>query len=1218
MNPLEQIDRYQMTGNLQDLEEGIAGLRRLVAREPTPELFSGLGNALSMRHDAYSRRADIEEAIDWHRRAVAALAGRPGLAEAQAQLAPILWHVKRREEAQALFEESLRGPLEDRSLVLTNYGWALHLAFMETGDRADLVRGLEVLKEAVETTDPGTDRYTWRLARYASALFAEVADPARRAELNAVLETIRQRYPAASEPVKRQVQVLVGFMLAMGEVPEIPQEGFDLLADLPDDLASMFGTGREGEARLLAMNSSVLIEDVRRAGEVQRAHDAVEMFRQALSALPDDSPSLPEILSGLGAVLGLRMEMTGTTDDLDEMVDALRRACPLARPGSDIYGMVYSDLGNSLVLKFRLGGGLAVLDEAVAAYRQAIALAPEHPEVAMAITGLGAALSYRYEVTGRLEELDESIAHHQAAVDRTAPDHVNYGLYLVNLGSALQARYEALHRTEDTEAAAAALRAAVAAVPDGSPFRPGYLASLGEVLATRYQVTGQSGALAEAVRHHREAAETIDPGNLQRPHVLNSLGRTLELSGADPAEAIDLFRTVRAAAQPGSSFHRNATVNLAGALLDRAMTGRASVRAMAELLTDLFDERPRRSRFLGLLGAHRAQSSDTPELDEAIELLSEAAKEDLPGASAVHSRLGQALRLRYQLTGEPRALTRALRTMRAAVNQTGTDGATRSVALYYLAETLRDQWQLSGDERARAESLLRYRQAAEEESASASWRATVGQRWGEFAMEDDAPADAAAGFGAAVAALDEAAWRGLGRADQERILQEFEGLGRDAAAAALQAGDPATALELLEQGRGVLLGQAMDSHTSLDLLRATAPALADRLAEIHHAQEAAERLDLTEGPDAPHRLDERPVLARRRRETLAEIRELPGFEDFLRPPSSRSLLAAAEDGPIAILNVSRYRCDALLVTTDGVDVLPLATTAEEAQTQADAFAEALDTQDLTGIQTCLDWLWSNVTGPVLEALGPSHRIWWCPTGPLTLLPLHAAGQALDRVISSYTPTLRALITARDRARGPRTARRMTLVGLAETPGASPLMGVPREIQAVTEHFPDVVELRDGDATHDQVMAALTENGWAHLACHAVQEIAEPAQARLLLHDRPLLVRELAAHRLDQAELAFLSGCETSRGGTVLADEAINIAASLQLAGFPHVIGTLWPISDIHAPAVAAEFYTVLTAGGTSPPDPTAAATALHLAVRSLRARRPDFPIFWAPYLHVGP
>ena len=49
----------------------------------------------------------------------------------------------------------------------------------------------------------------------------------------------------------------------------------------------------------------------------------------------------------------------------------------------------------------------------------------------------------------------------------------------------------------------------------------------------------------------------------------------------------------------------------------------------------------------------------------------------------------------------------------------------------------------------------------------------------------------------------------------------------------------------------------------------------------------------------------------------------------------------------------------------------------------------------------LDWLWDVIAGPVLTALGhtgppgpgdPWPRVWWCPTGPLTVLPIHAAGR----------------------------------------------------------------------------------------------------------------------------------------------------------------------------------------------------------------------------------
>lgn len=75
----------------------------------------------------------------------------------------------------------------------------------------------------------------------------------------------------------------------------------------------------------------------------------------------------------------------------------------------------------------------------------------------------------------------------------------------------------------------------------------------------------------------------------------------------------------------------------------------------------------------------------------------------------------------------------------------------------------------------------------------------------------------------------------------------------------------------------------------------------------------------------------------------------------------------------------------------------------------------------------LEWLWDVAVRPILDELGllgpPSSndwpRIWWIPTGQLSLLPLHAAGRhsplsteaALDRVVSSYSPSIKALLYA---------------------------------------------------------------------------------------------------------------------------------------------------------------------------------------------------------------
>ncbi|MEV0231903.1 CHAT domain-containing protein [Nonomuraea sp. NPDC050786] len=73
-----------------------------------------------------------------------------------------------------------------------------------------------------------------------------------------------------------------------------------------------------------------------------------------------------------------------------------------------------------------------------------------------------------------------------------------------------------------------------------------------------------------------------------------------------------------------------------------------------------------------------------------------------------------------------------------------------------------------------------------------------------------------------------------------------------------------------------------------------------------------------------------------------------------------------------------------------------------------------------------------MTQPVLHALAlpVGSRIWWCPTGPLTTLPLHATGRhrpggtttwAGEYVVSSYTPTLQALLRARNTPPAPPSA-----------------------------------------------------------------------------------------------------------------------------------------------------------------------------------------------------
>jgi hypothetical protein len=58
-------------------------------------------------------------------------------------------------------------------------------------------------------------------------------------------------------------------------------------------------------------------------------------------------------------------------------------------------------------------------------------------------------------------------------------------------------------------------------------------------------------------------------------------------------------------------------------------------------------------------------------------------------------------------------------------------------------------------------------------------------------------------------------------------------------------------------------------------------------------------------------------------ETLAEVRGLPGFHDFLRPSRLSTLQGAAIDAPVVILNASESGCDALIMTSCDVKHISL-------------------------------------------------------------------------------------------------------------------------------------------------------------------------------------------------------------------------------------------------------------------------------------------------------
>jgi CHAT domain-containing protein len=344
----------------------------------------------------------------------------------------------------------------------------------------------------------------------------------------------------------------------------------------------------------------------------------------------------------------------------------------------------------------------------------------------------------------------------------------------------------------------------------------------------------------------------------------------------------------------------------------------------------------------------------------------------------------------------------------------------------------------------------------------------------------------------------------------------------------------------------------------------------------------------------------------------------------------------------------------LILTLDGVQVLGLPgidpqgvveqvngflASLADAHPDVDYAVRVAAEQRLTQI---LQWVWDHVTGPILDHLGftakPTKgekwpRVWWCPSGPLAVLPLQAAGHhdtrfdtqpaaVIDRVVSSTIPTVRAVLHARQSTPTVGVPR-VLVVAMPHTPDQVDLPGTQKEAEFLAGRLPgqvDVVGLADTPpATFATVTAALGEHAWAHFACHGTSDLDDPSASLLLLEDyqsRPLTVLDLTHQRLEDVELAFLSACTTARVGAALPDEPIHLAGACQMAGYRDVIATLWPIDDNDAVRVTKHIYTILTTPNRSYVD--AVAIAVHEAVRGLRILYPDLPSRWAAHTHIGP
>ncbi|KAF9028024.1 hypothetical protein BDZ89DRAFT_781717 [Hymenopellis radicata] len=464
-----------------------------------------------------------------------------------------------------------------------------------------------------------------------------------------------------------------------------------------------------------------------------------------------------------------------------------------------------------------------------------------------------------------------------------------------------------------------------------------------------------------------------------------------------------------------------------------------------------------------------------------------------------------------------------------------------------------------------------------------------------------------------------------------------------------------SALRVLEKGRGMLWARLvqLQAHT----LKGTNQSAND-VAQLELILEAAaeERGKVTERGNMPWK--RMLNLASRERRLSMDIQRLmERVQDGprLRGEDARPFMSTVLSGvsPVVVLFAGVYRCDALVITGPDYAIQHVALPECDRETldqlvekarsalkdegllrRSMRFAvrlnESWDTLQDT-FEDVLTDTWNVIVEPILRALQikPSScppRLWWYPTGPFRQLPLHAAGvyrsedyddcapSVLDYVVSSYLPPFSVASTLPNSVQ-PKTPHILAVYQSALNTGA-PLFNVEPEVRKIAEIAKDrgipVTVLGEHHATVNSISSALSDATIVHFALHGQQHAEAPMESSLLLDNgTELKLSQLMELNLPNAELVFLSACQTATGDKNVSEEVIHIAAAMLFVGFRSAIGTMWSINDEDGPEVAGETYRYLLGDAMNP------AYALHESVKILRDQHGVPAIRWAPFVHIG-
>jgi len=1178
-----------------------------------PEVFTQRGNALSDLYQwtreeklldrivsAYDRalRLTPRDADEWPSRAndlAAALRDRHRRRPDPAGLDRAIGLLEQAREHRPLFRVNLAAVLAERYAYRVDHG--------EAADRADLDAAIEICR-SVSAEEPDRHTRTHAGVELATALLRrhdDIGGPADAAEAYEVAMRTADGLPRggvarphllvmaggaarrlflSSRDPARLTEMLEALAAAAEESPGNAAFAGGLLAELVQALSM---TGESDAARLRrALQPLARVAGLRPGDET--AAFVLAHVTGLTAAAEGDLGSLGDAIGTLetlhivpdvhGALTGLylrRFAITGDSADLDAAEGHARALEP-------------GDLRTEALLHCRLAGFRRAPDWE--SLRSALAVCAGLRSAEAFDRGVGQLVSALSEGTPT-DLLRRLIAEVEGYPDRDRYARLRYGVRHLC--------FKIDGAVEDLSAAIGLLRS----LPSG-PERDGLLCGF---LRDRFVALGRHDDLAEAVRYGERAvaeSDTPEVGGGPRFLALSNLAAAYRARYTVGGDMADLDRAVavyeRLTAIPWLREHPEPTVfnNAANALRTRfEATGRAEdldrvfelhERAL-EALPPGDPARARQNHNLGNAYLSRvARLGDEAALEHALAHHRAAAADPAaePGLRAMaRLAVAQDLLVRHRARRDEAALREALGLVAEALPGLP-ERSWNWFAAHLHAAALHEAWHgLSGDDEDLSRAIEAYRVCCAPDCPVEIRHSAIGG-WARWASDRDAWQEALEPYRAALGLLADLLKTQLAVRHKHAWLGRMGALAARAAYALARTGDLAEAVEAVEAGRAVVLGELMD------LTRAGLPERLSAAARTWWMLASAEPDAVEAG--AVEAGDGHAELAAARAEldaAIAEARRAIGDPSFLAPPSFAEIAGRARD-PLVYLIVTDWGGYALTVT-DRPEVIPIPLPGltldalERALSGVSASARPFD--DVSGPLREL------AMGAVLDALpAGTRRLTLVPVGPLELMPWQVA--VVDEVTLRFTPSARSLrgVAAEGGAAGPGDVRDAFRL-LAVT--GSPLPGAADEAASVAEWFRDSTVLLN--ATSDQVLRELPRHSVWHFACHAYADEERPLDSSLVLAGGTrITLRRLLELPAGAVRLAVLSACRTNETGSHLPDEVITLASGMLQAGMTGVVASRWPVGDLAAAMLMIRFYDAWLNEGEEP------VSALRVAQRWMR------------------